>query len=223
MMTAVGAVFARELRLAWLGGAGPAAPLGFFAGATALLPLAIGPDPKLLAAIGPSLLWITGALAALITLERLFQADLEDGALDQWMQARAPLELLCFAKAAAAWIAVGAPMALLAAPLALAMQAPMVALPAIALGMAVGMAAFFAAGLFAAALAAGVRRGGVLIAVLMLPFYAPPIIFGAAAAAAAAQGHGAFTPPFYLLCACAAAAMALGPIGAAAVVRLQAE
>ncbi|MES1202804.1 MAG: heme exporter protein CcmB [Pseudomonadota bacterium] len=223
MNAAVAAVFKRDLTLAWLGGAGAAAPLGFFVGATVLVPLAIGADGKLLALIGPPLLWVSAALAALMTLERVFQADLEDGALDQMLLARAPFEALVLAKGAAAWVAVGGSIALAAAPLALTMQAPLLSLPIIFIDMAIGMIAFFGTGLLAAALAAGVRRAGVLIALLVLPFYAPPIIFGAAATAAAARGEGLFTPPFLLLAGCALAALALGPIGAAAAARLQAE
>jgi heme exporter protein B len=219
----VTAVFKRDFDLAWLGGAGAAAPLGFFVGATVLVPLAIGADSKLLAAIGPPLLWVTAALAALMTLERVFQADLEDGALDQMLLARAPFEALVFAKGAAAWVAVGCAIALASAPLALTMQMSIAAAPIIVIDMAVGMIAFFFTGLLAAALAAGVRRAGVLIALLVLPFYAPPIIFGAAATAAAARGEGLLTAPFLMLCGCALAALALGPIGAAAAARLQTE
>ncbi|MEJ0022365.1 MAG: heme exporter protein CcmB [Alphaproteobacteria bacterium] len=223
MNSAIAAVFKRDLSLAWLGGAGAAAPLGFFIGATVLVPLAIGADGKTLATIGPPLLWVSAALAALMTLERVFQADLEDGALDQMLLARMPFDALVLAKGVAAWVAVGLSIAVAAAPLALTMQAPLLALPVVFIDMAVGMVAFFGAGLLAAALAAGVRRAGVLIALLVLPFYAPPIIFGAAATAAAARGEGLFTQPFLLLSGCALAALALGPIAAAAAARLQAE
>ena len=168
------------------------------------------------------LLWLTAALAALMVLERLFQADLEDGSLDQLLLSPAPLELLVAAKGAALWVAIGAPLALAAIPMALAMQTPPHAAPVVALGLLVGLAAFIGAGLFGAALAAGVRRGGVLIAILVLPFFAPPIIFGAGAATAAAE-HGLFTPAFSLLAACALGAAALGPIGAAAALRLHLE
>lgn len=221
MKSASLSVFKRDLRLAWSGGA--AAPLGFFVGATVLLPLAIGADRKMLVEIGPPLLWVTAALAALMTLERLIQADLEDGALDQLLIAPAPFEALMLAKGAAAWVAVGAPIALASAPLALTMQSPILGAPIVAVQMAVGMVAFFAIGLLAASLSAGVRRGGVLIALLVLPFYAPPIIFGAAAAKAAAAGEGLFTAPFLMLSGCALAALALGPIAGAAATRMQAE
>ena len=218
---AVGAVFRRDLALAWAAGGGAAAPIGFFVGATTLVPLTAGPDPALLARIGPPLLWLTAALSVLMVLERLFQADLEDGSLDQLLLSPAPLELLVAAKGAALWVAIGAPLALTAVPMALAMQTPPHAAPLVALGLLVGLAAFIGIGVFGAALAAGVRRGGVLIAILVLPFFAPPIIFGAGAAAAAHDGL--FTPAFSYLVACALGAAALGPIGAAAALRLHLE
>lgn len=123
MWRSVSAVFRRDLRLAWAGG-GAAAPLGFFAGATTLVPLAVGPDLKTLALIGPSLLWVTVALAALMILERLFQADLEDGSLDQLHLVDAPLEFIVAAKGAALWTAIGLPLALASLPAALALQTP---------------------------------------------------------------------------------------------------
>jgi heme exporter protein B len=216
---ALAAVFRRDLALAWAGG-GAAAPLGFFVGATTLVPLTAGPDPETLAVIGPPLLWLTAALAALMVLERLFQADLEDGSLDQLLLSPAPLELIVAAKGAALWVGIGAPLALVAMPMALALQTPPHAAPLVALALLVGLAAFIGAGLFGAALAAGVRRGGVLIAILVLPFFAPPVIFGAAAAArAAAEGLG--TDAFLFLCATALFCAALGPIGAAAALRQQ--
>ena len=217
----IAAVFRRDLKLAWAAGGGAATPVGFFLGATVLVPLAVGADPRQLAAIGPPLVWITAALAALLVLERLFQADLEDGSLDQLLLSHAPLEALVLAKGAALWTAVGAPLAIAAVPIAIALQAPVSAAPGIAAGLMIGMAAFIGFGLLGAALAAGVRRGGVLIALLVLPFFAPPIIFGAAHAAALAAGTN--TDAFGLLCACAAASIALGPIGAAAALRFQAD
>jgi len=220
MIAPLAAVFRRDLALAWAAGGGVAAPLGFFVGATALVPLTVGPDPETLAQIGPPLLWLTAALSALMVLERLFQADLEDGSLDQLLLSPAPLELIVAAKGAALWVAIGAPLALAAMPMALAMQTPPHAVAAVAIGLLIGLAAFIGAGLLGAALAAGVRRGGVLIAILVLPFFAPPVIFGAGAAALAAR-EGLFTAPFWYLCATALIAVALGPIGAAAALRQQ--
>jgi heme exporter protein B len=201
----------------WAGG-GALTPLGFFLGATLLVPLAMGPERALLEASGPPLVWIAAALAVLATLERLFQADLEDGSLDQMLLSPSPLEALVLAKGAALWCAVGLPLALAGAPAAIALQAPVERVPLIVASLAVGMAAFIGAGLVGAAVTAGVKRGGVLIALIVLPFFAPPIIFGAAVA----QGENVVAA-FSILAGCALAATAFGPIAAAAALRLQAE
>ncbi|MBX9746314.1 MAG: heme exporter protein CcmB [Hyphomonadaceae bacterium] len=216
-MSAFGVTFRRELALMWSGG-GALAPLGYFLGATVLVPLAMGPERALLAAAGPPLVWIAAALAVLATLERLFQADLEDGSLEQMLLSRAPLEALVLAKGAALWVAVGLPLALAAAPAAIALQAPPDRVFAIVASLAIGMAAFIGIGLVGAAVTAGVKRGGVLIALIVLPFFAPPIIFGAAVAAGEEVGAA-----FAILAGCALGAAALGPIAAAAALRLQAE
>lgn len=216
-MSAFVATFKRELALLWAGG-GALAPIGFFLGATMLVPLAMGPERALLAAAGPPLVWIAAALAVLATLERLFQADLEDGSLDQMLLSPAPLEALVLAKGAAMWCVVGLPLALAAAPAALALQAPVALIPAIVLSLALGMAAFVGIGLVGAAVTAGVKRGGVLIALIVLPFFAPPIIFGAAVA----NGE-TVSAALSILAGLALAGAALGPIAAAAALRLQAE
>ena len=216
-MSAFVATFRRELALMWAGG-GALTPLGFFLGATMLVPLAMGPERGLLEAAGPPLVWIAAALAMLATLERLFQADLEDGSLDQMRLSPAPLEALVLAKGAALWCVVGLPLALAGAPAAIALQAPAASVPVIVLSLALGAAAFVGVGLVGAAVTAGVRRGGVLIALIVLPFFAPPIIFGSAGA----SGHDV-TAALSILAGCALGAAALGPIAAAAALRLQAE
>ena len=217
-MSVFGATFRREFALMWAGGAGAVAPLGFFFGAALLVPLAMGPERSLLEAAGPPLLWIAAALAVLMTLERLFQADLEDGALEQMLLSPAPLELIVLAKAAALWCAVAAPLALASVPAAIALQAPPGAAPLIAASVALGGAAFIGVGLVGAAVTASVRRGGVLIALIVLPFFAPPIIFGAAVAGGENVGAA-----LAALAGCAFGALALGPFAAAAALRVQAD
>lgn len=216
-MSAFGVTFRREFALMWSGG-GVLAPLGFFLGATMLVPLAMGPERALLAAAGPPLVWIAAALAVLATLERLFQADLEDGSLEQMLLSPTPLEWLVLAKGASLWCAVGLPLALAGAPAAIALQAPVERVAVIVVSLSVGMAAFIGVGLVGAAVTAGVKRGGVLIALIVLPFFAPPIIFGSAVAAGDQVGAA-----LSILTGCALAAAALGPIAAAAALRLQAE
>ena len=217
-MSAFGATFRRDLALMWGAGGGALAPLGFFLGATVLVPLAMGPDRALLQSAGPPLVWIAAALAVLATLERLFQADLEDGSLDQMLLSPAPLEIIVLAKGAALWVAIGLPLALAGAPAAVALQAPLERIPFVLLSLALGMATFIGVGLVGAAVTAGVKRGGVLIALIVLPFFAPPIIFGASVAAGEE-----IDAALLILTGIALGAAALGPIAAAAALRLQAE
>lgn len=217
-MNAFAATFRRDLALMAGAGGGALAPLGFFLGATVLVPLAMGPDRALLQSAGPPLVWIAAALAVLATLERLFQADLEDGSLDQMLLSPAPLELIVLAKGAALWLAIGVPLALAGAPAAIALQAPLERVPVVVASLALGMAAFIGVGLVGAAVTAGVKRGGVLIALIVLPFFAPPIIFGASVAAGQEVNAA-----LLILAGCALGAAALGPIAAAAALRLHAE
>jgi len=217
-MSAFAATFRRDLALMWGAGGGALAPLGFFLGATVLVPLAMGPDRALLQSAGPPLVWIAAALAVLATLERLFQADLEDGSLDQMLLSPAPLEIIVLAKGAALWVAIGLPLALAGAPAAVALQAPLERIPFVLLSLALGMATFIGVGLVGAAVTAGVKRGGVLIALIVLPFFAPPIIFGASVAAGEE-----IDAALLILTGIALGAAALGPIAAAAALRLQAE
>jgi heme exporter protein B len=216
-MSAFVATFRRELALLWAGG-GALAPVGFFLGATMLVPLAMGSKRDLLAAGGPPLVWIAAALAMLAVLERLFQADLEDGSLDQMLLSRAPLEALVLAKGSALWCAIGLPLALASAPASIALQAPPERVAIIVASLALGTAAFAGVGLIGAALTASVKRGGVLLALIVLPFFAPAVIFGAAVASGEDVGAA-----MLILAGCALGAAALGPMLAAAALRLQAD
>ncbi|MEQ1809661.1 MAG: heme exporter protein CcmB [Terricaulis sp.] len=216
-MSALGVTFKRELALLWAGG-GALAPLGYFFGTAMLVPLAMGPDRALLQTAGPPLVWIAAALAMLAMLERLFQSDLEDGSLEQMLLSPTPLEGIVIAKACALWVAIGLPLALAGAPVAIALQAPVERVPVIVLSLALGTAAFTGVGVIGAAVTASVKRGGVLLALIVLPMFAPPIIFGASVASGEDVGAA-----LSILAGCALAAIALGPIAAAAALRLQAE
>lgn len=216
-MSAFVASFRRDFAQMWGAGGGALAPVGFFLGAATLVPLAMGADRETLEASGPPLMWIAAALAVLATLERLFQADLEDGSLDQMLLSPAALEVLVFAKGLALWLAVGLPLALASVPTAIMMNADPARIPAIAASVALGMAAFISIGLVGAAITAGVKRAGVLIAIIVLPFFAPPLIFGAMVA------HAGFGGEFAILAGITLGYVALSPIAAAAALRLQAE
>ena len=208
----------RELALTWGRGGGPLPALAFYAGVTTLLPLAIGPETGRLAVIAPGIAWLALALASLLSLERLFERDHEDGALDLLALGGPPLEAICAIKALSQWLATGLPLAL-AAPVASLMlgAAPSLA-PVILVCALVGGLAFAFVGGLGAALALGSRRGGLLIAVIVLPLFAPPVIFGGGALTQAASGLGG-TSGLLLLCAWAAAAAALSPLAMAAACR----
>jgi heme exporter protein B len=176
---AFGVLLRRELALAWGKGGGPLLALAFYACVVTLLPLASGRAPERLAQIAPGIAWLALALAALLSLERLFERDYEDGALDLLALGPAPLEAVAFAKCLAQWLATGAPLALAAPVAALALGASPVIIPLlVACGLAGGLAFAFLGGL-GASLALGSRRGGLLVAVIVLPLFTPPVIFGA--------------------------------------------
>ena len=214
------AAFRQALGEAWAGGAGALLPLGFFAGAAVLVPLGIGTEPGMLRAVGPGILWVSLALSSLVTLERIFQADVEDGALDLWLQAGAPVSAIAAAKTFAHWLTAGLPLALMSPVLALMFQAEAGAdLLTGALIYGLGGLAFFFWGGVGAALSATVRRGGLLIALIALPLYVPTAIFGSMAMSGAAGGDGA---PL-LLVASTLFALALAPFAMAAALRLAAD
>lgn len=217
-MSPLAALFGRELSLAWGRGGGPLLVCAFYLCIAALLPLAVGPEPERLAAIAPGAAWLALGLSALLSLERLFERDLEDGALDLLAVGAVPLELTAAVKCAAQWLATGLPLAALAPFVALALGVPPALLPLTLAAAALGGLAFAFAGGVGAALAAGSRRGGLLIAVIVLPLYAPPVIFGAGALSAAAAALP-FAPALALLAAYALFAAALGPFAMAAAVR----
>ena len=217
-MSRLGALLARETTLGWGRGGGPLVSVGFYAGVATLLPLAIGPEPERLAAIAPGAAWVALALASLLSLDRLFERDFEDGALDLLALSPVPLELSCAAKCLGQWLAAGAPLALAAPVAAVGLGAPLALTPLIFACALVGGLAFAFTGGIGAALSLGARRGGLLTAMVVLPLFVPPVIFGGGALAAFASGLP-WTAGFALLCAYAAAAVALGPLAMAAACR----
>src|SRR5262245_31835683 len=217
-MSGAVSTFARELRLAWSGGGGPALPVGFFAAAASLTPFAVSPDAETLGIAGPGVTWIAMALASLLPMERLFQADLEDGTLDAYAGSGVGMEGIALAKTLAHWIATGIPLAVLAPILWIMLQGPPEAAPFVIGASLMGSAAFFFYGSIGAALAAGMRRGGLLIALVTLPLYVPTMIFGAAALYAAASG-GDWATPARFTAAVALIGIATSPFVAAMALR----
>jgi heme exporter protein B len=208
----------RETTLAWGRGGGPLVTVGFYAGVATLLPLAIGPEPARLAAVATGAAWVALALASLLSLERLFERDYEDGALDLLTLAETPLELTCAIKCLGQWLATGAPLALAAPLAAISLGAPPQLAPMIFVCALAGGLAFAFLGGVGGALSLGARRGGLLTAVIVLPLFVPPVIFGGGALAAFAAGLP-WQAGLALLGAYAAAAVALGPLAMAAACR----
>ena len=217
-MSALWRLYRRELALAWSGGGGPLLALGFYAAVTTLVPLSTDPAPQRLAGVATGVAWVALALASLLALERLFERDFEDGALDLLSLGPLPLEAVAAVKSAAHWTATGAPLALAAPVAAVALGAPPALMPLILVTAAVGGLAFAFVGAMGAALALGSRRGGLIIAVIVLPLIAPPVIFGGGALSAFAGGLP-WREGLLLLTAYALAAVALCPFATAAACR----
>ena len=220
-MSSLAALFQRELRIASRAGGGATGVVFLLALAT-LTPFAIGPDLALLARIGPAILWVGALLATLLGLDRLFQADAEDGSLDLLRLGDQPLEIVVLAKCAAHWLTTCLPVALAAPVLGLLFALDAAALPGLCLSLLVGTPALTLIGAIGAAATVGVRRGGVLLALLVMPLSAPVLIFGVAAAETARSG-AMVGAPLGLLAAATLAAIALAPFAAAAALRASGE
>jgi heme exporter protein B len=218
MIRALAALAARDLRLATRIGGGFSLGLVFYLALVALLPLGVGPDLALLSRIGPAILWIGALLATLIGLDRLFQADEEDGSLDMMRMSGLPLDAIVAAKAFAHWAASGLPLAVAAPLFGVMLGAEPSALAATCLSLLPGTIALTFAGAIGAALTASLRRGGLLLSILVVPLAVPVLIFGVATADAG-RGGAAFAVPFLALCALALAFIVGGSIGAAAALR----
>jgi heme exporter protein B len=213
------ALIVRDMRLAVRVGGGALMGALFFLIVVVMVPFAIGPDLKLLARIGPAILWLGALLASLLALDRLFATDHEDGSLDLLMTSGMPLELAVAAKAIAHWLTTALPLVIVAPLLGLMLNIELNAMGVLVLTLVVGTPALTFIGLIGAALSVALRRGGLLLAVLVLPLTVPVLIFGVAAANAAVTSPAPFGPPFTILCALSLASLVLGPIAAAAALR----
>jgi heme exporter protein B len=218
-MNALLALLTRDMRLAVRVGGGALIGALFYLTVVVMAPFAIGPDLNLLARIGPALLWLGALLASLLGLDRLFAVDQEDGSLDLLMMGSLPLELAVAAKAVAHWLTTALPLIIITPVLGLMLNVDMSAMGWVALTLLAGTPALTLIGLIGAALAVTLRRGGLLLAVLVLPLTVPVLIFGVAAANAAITGPAPFGPPFTILCALSLASFVLGPFAAAAALR----
>ena len=222
MLTPVFATVARDLRLALRRRSDAMSALFFFIIVVSLIPLGVGPEPALLRALAPGVLWVAALLATMLSLPRLFADDYRDGTLEQLALAPAPLGLIVLGKVLAHWIASGVPLTLLAPVLGLQFGLPADALAVLAASLLVGTPALSGIGAIGAALTLGVRGSGVLVSLLVLPLYVPVLIFGAGAVDATLTGTGA-RPHLALLAALALAGVFFAPWPAAAALRIALE
>jgi heme exporter protein B len=212
----------RDLRLALRQGGDAAMVIAFFVVAVTLFPLGVGPEPGILQRIAPGILWVTALLAALLSLERLFLADYEDGSLEALALMPLPLEAQVLAKTLAHWLTTGLPLTVVAPLLALLLHLDRAGYGALELGLVLGTPSLSLIGAVGAALTLGARRGGVLLSLLVLPLYIPVLIFGVGAIEAQITGLNP-RPHLLLLLALLLAAIPLAPVAAAAALRQAVE
>ena len=217
-MRALILLWRREVALAWSGGGGPLLACGFFLCLTVLVPLAAGGDPAGLKPVAGGIAWLALALSSILSLERLFERDYEDGALDLLTLGPVPLELVVLIKAKAQWLAVGVPLAITAPLAAITLGLSPGLAPLVGLSALIGSLGFALTGALGAALALGARRGGLLIAVVVLPLFIPPVVFGAGALERASNGLDP-APALAFLAAYVLFATVVTPFAAAAAIR----
>jgi heme exporter protein B len=213
------ALLLRDVRLAVRLGGGAFIGVLFFLIVVTLVPFAVGPDLALLARIGPAMLWLGALLATLLGLDRLLASDHEDGSLDLLLMGRMPLELALAMKAFAHWLTTGVPLVLAAPVLGILLNLDPSSTGAVAITLLAGTPALTFIGLIGAALTVALRRGGLLLAVLILPLNIPVLIFGVAASSAATVGTVPFRGPLLILCALSLMSLVLGPVAAAIALR----
>jgi len=219
-MRALRALLVRDIRLAVRVGGGALMGVLFFLIVVAVVPFALGPDLRLLSRIGPAILWLAALLATLLGLDRLFAMDHDDGSLDLILMGQAPLELAVAVKGVAHWLTTGLPLVVAAPVFGLFLNLDAPAFAAVALTLLAGTPALTFIGLIGAALSVALERGGLLLPVLVLPLTIPVLIFGVAASQAAVADPEAFGTPFSILAALTLISLVIGPLSAAAALRL---
>ncbi|MBD3679214.1 MAG: heme exporter protein CcmB [Rhodobacteraceae bacterium] len=212
-------LFLRDLKLAIRSGGGFGLGLAFFLIVTVLVPFGVGPESGRLAAIAPGILWLGALLACLLSLDRIFALDYEDGSLDLLATAPIPLEGVAAVKAAAHWVTTGLPLTLAAPALGVLLNLPGPAYGWLVVSLAVGTPALSVIGAFGAALTVGLKRGGLLLSLLVLPLYVPTLIFGAETVRRGAEGLDV-TTPLLLMAGITLGAVALLPFAAAQALRI---
>ncbi len=219
-MTAFRSLVLRDLSLARRQGGALTTTLGFYLIVIVAVPLGLGPDQNLLSRIAPGILWIGLLLSSLLSADRMFHEDYEDGSLEIIALGPLPLEMVALAKALAHWLTVGVPLLVITPVLGMMLQLDDRAFLPLAGTLVAGTPAVsFLAGI-GAALTLSLRRGGLLAPLLILPFYIPILIFGVSAVNAVVVGPGSFSAPFTILCALTLASAVLAPLATAAALRL---
>jgi heme exporter protein B len=213
------ALLMRDLRLSVRAGGGFGLALAFFLIVTVLVPFGIGPETGILTQIAPGVLWIGALLACLLSLDRIFALDWEDGTLDLMATSPLPMEGVVSVKALAHWITTGLPLVLAAPVLAVLLNLPLAGFGWLVVSLALGTPALSVIGTFGAALTVGIKRGGLLLSLLVLPLYVPTLIFGAEVARRGAEGLGVQTP-LLMLAGISLGAVALLPFASAAVLKI---
>lgn len=222
MLTVMRSVIQRDLTLAWRRRSDVFTSVLFFVIVASLFPLGVGPEPQLLRAIGPGVVWVAALLASMLALSRLFAADYADGTLEQMLIGTTPLSVIVIAKVIAHWIVANLPLVLIAPLLGLQFGLPADALAVLALALTLGTPSLSLIGAIGAALTLGLRGGGVLLALLVLPLYAPVLILGSLAVEATAAGLAA-QPYLLLLAALSLTALSLAPWAISAALRISYE
>lgn len=213
------ALFWRDVKLSFRSGGGALLGILFFMTVVAVIPFGVGPDLTLLARIGPAIVWIGALLSALLGLDRMFQADRDDGSLDLMLMQETPLVLTVAVKCAAHWTATCLPLVIASPLLGLFMNMDEVSIGAAMLTLLVGSPAITLIGAIGAAIAVALPRGGLLVSIMILPLCIPVLIFGVSATYAATQDMSPFLPPFLILCAITLFSLVIGPAFAALALR----
>ncbi len=222
MIAALATIAGQTARLSLRGG-GAFVGLVFFLAVVTVVPFGVGPDLKLLARIGPAILWIGALLATLLNLDRLFRDDRDDGSLDLLLLADTPLELTVLAKCAGSWLATGLPLVIISPVLGLLLGIEPAALGAATLTLLVGTPALTLIGAIGAALMATLGRGGLIVAILVLPFTIPVLILGVGAASSVIVGPAPFLPQFLILAALTLISAVVAAVAGAAALRAGSE
>lgn len=216
---ALAALLRRDLMLAFRHRGELANPLLFFVIVVTLFPLGVGPESATLSRIAPGILWVAALLASLLSLETIFRSDFDDGSLEQMLLSPHPAALLAATKVLVHWLVTGVPLILLSPLLGVLLHLPGDAMGALLASLALGTPVLSLVGAIGVALTVGLRRGGILLALLILPLYTPVLIFGASAVANAAAGLPV-AGQLYLLAALLILALTLAPLAIAAALRI---